>query len=132
MGSLSGGEKIRLQLALLDVERPTLLLLDEPSNDLDSSALAVLEEYLLTSPVPVLYVSHDETLLSHTANVILHLEQIRRKTEPRYTVARQSYDEYVSARRACLEHQTQRAEQEQRDYEKQMEKIPAYLSAGGS
>ena len=122
VGSLSGGEKIRLQLALLDVERPTLLLLDEPSNDLDGSALTVLEEYLLTSPVPVLYVSHDETLLSHTANVILHLEQIRRKTEPRYTVARRSYDDYVSARRARLEHQTRMAEQEQRDHEKQVEK----------
>ena len=122
LGGLSGGEKIRLQLALLDLQRPTLLLLDEPSNDLDADALAALEDYLLDSPVPVLYVSHDETLLSRTANVLIHLELVRRKTEPRYTVARQSYDAYTAQRQASLEHQVQMAEQEERDHRKQMEK----------
>ena len=61
--TLSGGEKVKLQLCRLLMEKPQLLLLDEPSNDLDIETLEWLERFLLDSPVPVLYVSHDETLI---------------------------------------------------------------------
>ncbi|MFR0734932.1 MAG: ATP-binding cassette domain-containing protein [Oscillospiraceae bacterium] len=95
LGRLSGGERVKLQLARLLGEQPDLLLLDEPSNDLDLETLQFLEDFLRTWPGTVLFVSHDETLIRNTANVIVHLEALRRKTAPRATVARLPYDQYV-------------------------------------
>lgn len=82
LGRLSGGERVKLQLARLLGEQPDLLLLDEPSNDLDLETLQFLEDFLRTWPGTVLFVSHDETLIRNTANVIVHLEALRRKTAP--------------------------------------------------
>ena len=90
---------MKLQLARLLGEQPDLLLLDEPSNDLDLETLQFLEDFLRTWPGTVLFVSHDETLIRNTANVIVHLEALRRKTAPRATVARLPYDQYVEGRR---------------------------------
>lgn len=123
VGTLSGGEKVKLQLARLLMERPDFLLLDEPSNDLDLGALAWLERFINTCGVPVLFVSHDETLLERTANVIIHLEQLRRKTAARCTVARMPYRQYVAQRAAGFAHQEQVARGEQSEYEKQQEKF---------
>ena len=86
LGVLSGGEKIKVQLIRLLIEEPTMLLLDEPSNDLDIETLVWLENFIQGSEIPVLYISHDETLLERTANRIIHIEQLRRKTTPRCTV----------------------------------------------
>lgn len=77
---LSGGEKIKVQLIRLLIESPTILLLDEPSNDLDIETLVWLENFICSSDIPVLYISHDETLLERTANMIVHMEQIKNKT----------------------------------------------------
>lgn len=71
-------------------------------------------------PWPVLFVSHDETLLERTANRIIHLEQIRRKTQPRCTVYRSDYRTYVTQRRNQLDHQEQVARKEREDYARQM------------
>lgn len=120
--TLSGGEKVKLQLACLLMERPDALLLDEPSNDLDIRTLQWLEQFINTCGLPVLFVSHDETLIERTANIVIHLEQIRRKTLPRYTIARMPYRQYVAERLAGLTHQEQLARKEQADYEKQQEK----------
>lgn len=121
LSTLSGGEKVKLQLACILMERPDILLLDEPSNDLDVETLEWLEHYLLTCGLPVLYISHDETLLERTANVMIHLEQTRRKTVPHHTVARMPYREYVSQRLSSLAQQEQAARGERRSYEKQQE-----------
>ena len=122
-GTLSGGEKVKLQLAALLIRRPSLLLLDEPSNDLDIPTLQWLESFIREADMPILYVSHDETLLENTANVIIHLEQVRRKTVPVYSVNRCGYREYVERRAASRSHQTQMARKEQAEYEKQQEKF---------
>lgn len=123
MASLSGGEKIKLQLAVLLMEQPDVLLLDEPSNDLDLETLEWLEEFLQTCPQAVLYISHDETLLERTAEMVIHLELVRRKTTPRWTVARLPYQDYVNQRLSKLAHQTQMARREQADYRAKMEKF---------
>jgi ATPase subunit of ABC transporter with duplicated ATPase domains len=123
VGTLSGGEKVKLQLAGILMERPDALLLDEPSNDLDIETLQGLEAFLNTCGLPALYVSHDETLIERTANVIVHLEQVRRKTLPRWTVARMPYRQYVEARRARFAHQGQVAREERSRYEKQQQKF---------
>lgn len=120
---LSGGEKIKVQLIRLLIGQPTMLLLDEPSNDLDIETLIWLENFIRDSDIPVLYVSHDETLLERTANMIVHIEQLRRKTVPRHTVIRMNYQDYISSRSLQFEKQEQNAKNERREYDKQQEKF---------
>lgn len=122
-GVLSGGEKIKLQLIRLLIEEPTMLLLDEPSNDLDIETLLWLEHFIQDSAIPVLYISHDETLLERTANRILHIEQLRRKTTPRCTVVYTDYKNYIATRNLQFEKQEQEARNERRAYDKQQEKF---------
>lgn len=125
MGTLSGGERVKLQLATLLLSDCDVLLLDEPGNDLDLPTLTFLEEFLQKTPQSVLYISHDETLLEKTAQKILHLEQVRRKTIPRCTVSNMGYREYMDTRRGRMEHQRQQARFEQEAFEKKKER---YLS----
>ena len=130
MGTLSGGEKIKAQLMRLLITEPTVLLLDEPSNDIDITTLELLEKIMNEWDFILLYVSHDETLIEETANVIIHLEQVQRKTKCRYTVARMPYRQYVEERLHNFEKQEQmalndRREKEIRDekYRRIMEKV---------
>lgn len=120
---LSGGEKIKVQLIRLLIENPTALLLDEPSNDLDLETLLWLETFIQNSAVPLLYISHDETLLERTANKIIHIEQLRRKTTPRCMVVQTDYQSYLAQRSHQFEKQAQEAKNERRAYDKQLEKF---------
>lgn len=122
IATLSGGERVKLRLALLLLGEPDVLLLDEPSNDLDIETLAWLESFLVNCKVPVLYISHDETLLRNTANMIIHLERLRRRTEPRATVQRGGYDEYTSQRQSAFVQQEQQARKERAEFDAKMEK----------
>ena len=123
LGSLSGGEKIKLQMTKLLFQRPDVLLLDEPSNDLDLETLHWLEEFINESKIPVLYISHDETLLENTANKIVHIEQLKRKMEAKATVEKAGYREYVERRIHGLNKQEQVAKKERQEYDKQQEKF---------
>lgn len=107
MDNLSGGEKIKVQLMRLLMANPTVLLLDEPSNDIDT--LHFLEKLLNEYEYIVLYISHDETLIENTANMIIHLEQIMRKTKSRYTIVKSDYKEYIKNRQNQFDKQEQEA-----------------------
>ena len=98
MKTLSGGEKVKVQLLKMLLENPTILLLDEPSNDLDLETLTLLEQLILDFRGIVLFISHDEVLIENTANVVVHLEQVYQKRECRLQVARMSYPDYVRMR----------------------------------
>lgn len=121
MSTLSGGERVKLRLALLLLDGPDALLLDEPSNDLDLQTLEWLEGFLTSCEVPILYVSHDETLLERTANVVIHLERLRRRTVSRCTVSRMGYGQYVEERASGFQHQEQVARKERAEYDAKME-----------
>ena len=123
VGTLSGGEKIKLQMARLLFENPDVLLLDEPSNDMDLETLEWLEAFINGCKTPVLYISHDETLLENTANKIVHIEQLMRKTETKATVEKTGYRDYVERRIQGLTKQEQVAKKERQEYEKQQEKF---------
>ncbi len=123
LSTLSGGEKVKLRMALLTFRRPDCWLLDEPSNDLDIETLEWLESFIQSCSQPMLFISHDETLLENTANVIIHLEQLRRKTLPRHTVAKMGYRQYVEERLQGFAHQEQMARKEREEDKKRQEKI---------
>ncbi len=123
VGSLSGGEKVKLQLACLLLENPDILLLDEPSNDIDIPTLKWLEHLIQEIQIPVLYISHDEVLLENTANLIIHMEQLRRKTVSRVTVIRSGYRDYVQERMKAFGRQEQLARNERMEYAKQQERF---------
>ncbi len=74
IGNLSGGEKSRLQLALLVLSRANFLLLDEPTNNLDIASAEVLENCLADFVGSVLVISHDRYFLDRTVDRILELD----------------------------------------------------------
>ncbi len=70
--SLSGGQKRRLQLVRVLSSNPNVLILDEPTNDLDIETLEVLEEYIDSFLGPVLCVSHDRYFLDKITDELLY------------------------------------------------------------
>ncbi len=71
---LSGGEKRRLYLMKILMEAPNVLVLDEPTNDIDIDTLKVLEAYIDDFRGPVITVSHDRYFLDRICNKIFHLD----------------------------------------------------------
>jgi ABC transport system ATP-binding/permease protein len=71
---LSGGERRRLQLALVLREGPNVLLLDEPTNDLDLDTLRALEDMLDAWPGTLVVVSHDRAFLERTVEDVVVLD----------------------------------------------------------
>ncbi len=74
VGTLSGGERGRLHLAKTLLQGGNVLLLDEPSNDLDVETLRALEDALLEFPGNVFVISHDRWFLDRVATHILAFE----------------------------------------------------------
>ena len=89
VAALSGGERARLALARLLASAANLLLLDEPSNDLDTDTLSALEDFLSTYEGSLLVVTHDRYLLDRVTTGILSFEKDGRVT--RYAGAYQAY-----------------------------------------
>lgn len=87
IGKLSGGERRRLYLLKVLMEAPNVLILDEPTNDLDISTLTVLEDYLDSFGGIVIVVSHDRYFLDRTVRRIFAFEEggILRQHEGGYT-----------------------------------------------
>ena len=115
MSELSGGEKVKAQMMRLLMEDVTVLLLDEPSNDIDLATLELLEKLIREWEHIVVFISHDETLIENTANMVIHIEQIVRKTKSRYTVAKLPYRTYVEERLQNFERQEQKAQSDRRE-----------------
>jgi len=74
VGTLSGGERRRLQLLLVLAGRPNVLFLDEPTNDLDLDTLRILEDFLEEWPGALVVVSHDRTFLERTTERLVAVE----------------------------------------------------------
>lgn len=72
--TLSGGWRMRLEIARLLMKRPDFLILDEPTNHLDLPTIIWLETSLKRFKSVVLFVSHDESLLNRLPNIVLHLK----------------------------------------------------------
>lgn len=74
VGTLSGGEKIKVLLGILLLSNPDIYLLDEPTNNLDINAIEFLENYLVKLNKKMIIVSHDEEFLNNISNKIFELD----------------------------------------------------------
>ena len=122
VGNLSGGERIKLFLLIELMKEPTVLLLDEPSNDLDLLSLNLLEELIINLDIPVIFISHDEHFLSRCANRIVHIESLKSKSEVRVSVKNLSYDDYYQTREDFLDKNIREFNKDKENFEKKIEK----------
>lgn len=129
IGTLSGGEKVKLQLLKLMSHHYDMLLLDEPTNDLDLDTLIWLEKFMQDYEGALLYVSHDETLLSKTATRIILLEQVNKKTKVRHTIYNIGYELFVKEHVTSTAKAEKLANKEKEIYEKKREKLLKILNA---
>ncbi len=118
LNTLSGGERIKLRLFKLLCKNPDILLLDEPSNDIDYSSLIWLKDFLKNCKLSVLFVSHDRLLLEDVAENVIHVEQLIKKTRSKVTVFQGGYSEYLSYSESNLNRQTQIALKQREEYDK--------------
>ncbi|QGK68682.1 ATP-binding cassette domain-containing protein [Allosaccharopolyspora coralli] len=98
VADLSGGEKRRLQLARLLMAEPNVLVLDEPTNDLDIDTLQQLEDLLDTWPGTLVVVSHDRYLVERVCDTVVALFG-----DGRVTDLPGGIDEYLTRRLSLLE-----------------------------
>ena len=96
IGTLSGGERRRLQLLLVLAALPNVLLLDEPSNDLELDTLRAIEDHLESWAGSLVVVSHDRAFLERTVEDVLVLDG-----RGGAAMASNGYAAYEAARRAA-------------------------------
>lgn len=92
---LSGGEKRRLYLLKILMEAPNVLILDEPTNDLDISTMMILEDYLDNFKGIVISVSHDRYFLNRMANRIFAYERDEATSDTTIKQYEGNYDDYI-------------------------------------
>lgn len=107
---LSGGEKVRLQLAIVVFKKANLLILDEPTNHLDIISKEKLEDVLKSYPGTIIFVSHDRYFVKKIATSILELEN----NNVKYYAY--NYEGYLEKKR--VENSQIKAKKESRDNKK--------------
>ncbi|WP_273734023.1 ribosomal protection-like ABC-F family protein [Mycolicibacterium septicum] len=100
MTALSGGQAARVGLAALMLSRFDIVLLDEPTNDLDLDGLARLEDFVRELRGGVVLVSHDREFLSRTVTRVLELDLAQNRT----TVYGGGYESYLEEREVARRH----------------------------
>ncbi|WP_294890749.1 ATP-binding cassette domain-containing protein, partial [Sulfurimonas sp. RIFCSPLOWO2_12_36_12] len=113
IGILSGGEKNRIALALLFTKNVDILILDEPTNDLDIPTINILEEQLINFSGAVIIVSHDRYFVDKIAKKLFIFKEDKHIEE-----SYQSYTEYLE-----LEKELQELSDMEKDYQKAESKV---------
>ncbi len=129
VSTLSGGEKVKLQILKLLVYPHDLFLLDEPTNDLDLATLEWLENFIKNCPQPVVYISHDVKLLEATANRILHINYSRNRSKGECLLENVGYTEFVQKREKSMARQEQTARLQAREYRERRQTLSGIKSA---
>ena len=114
---LSGGERTRLMLGKILLNKPDLILLDEPTNYLDIESVEWLENYLNQVSSSVLFVSHDRYFINKVANKVAEI------FGSRFLIYPGNYDEFCIKKEQYIESLNAAFENQQREIKHQMEVI---------
>jgi ATP-binding cassette subfamily F protein 3 len=106
----SGGWRMRIELAKILLQKPDLILLDEPTNHMDIESIQWLEEFLINNAKAVIVISHDKTFVDNLTNRTIEL------TMGRIYDYRTNYTHYLQLRR-------ERREQQQKQFDDQQKQI---------
>jgi len=106
---LSGGQRTKVLLAKLLLEKPDILMLDEPTNYLDEQHIVWLKRYLQEYENAFLLISHDISFLNSVVNLIYHVED---KEVTRYVGDYSDFERVYEAKKAQLEAAHKRQQQE--------------------
>ncbi|MBB5326323.1 ATP-binding cassette subfamily F protein 3 [Anoxybacillus tepidamans] len=113
VSALSGGEKVRLALAKLMMQKANFLILDEPTNHLDLDSKEVLENALIDYPGTILFVSHDRYFINRIATKVYEL------TKDGITEYLGDYDYYIAKKTEMMELERLMLEEKQNHYSKE-------------
>lgn len=117
VNSLSGGERTRLMLGKILLQKPDIILLDEPTNYLDIASVEWLENYILNISSAVIIVSHDRYFINKTCSSVL---EISNGMSMQYNG---NYDEFMVKKEVYLTTALKAYENQQREIKHQMEVI---------
>jgi len=106
----SGGWRMRIELAKILLQKPDLILLDEPTNHMDIESIQWLEEFLINNAKAVIVISHDKTFVDNLTNRTIEM------TMGRIYDYRTNYTHYLQLRR-------ERREQQQKQFDDQRKQI---------
>lgn len=109
-GEFSGGWRMRIELAKILLQKPDLILLDEPTNHMDIESIQWLEEFLVTQAKAVIVISHDKTFVDNLTNRTIEL------TMGRMYDYKTNYSHYLQLRK-------ERREQQQKQFDDQQKQI---------
>lgn len=103
--------------------KPDLLLFDEPSNDLDFETLLFLENFLINTEIPLLFISHDQRLLENVSNGMIHLQNTSRKTKTKTYFLKTDYKTYKTNFFNNFQSSMMIARKQRSDYDKKMKRF---------
>src|SRR5688500_7883540 len=106
----SGGWRMRIELAKILLQKPDLILLDEPTNHMDIESIQWLEEFLITNAKAVIVISHDKTFVDNLTNRTIEI------TMGRIYDYKTNYSHYLQLRK-------ERREQQQKQFDDQQKQI---------